>query len=78
MKHYTETTHIYEPSDALRIKIDSDGYWVIYHEGETLDITDLSWNDPQDAKVLMLIAEVIRLHYKNIIHPTITPTSDEQ
>ena len=78
MKHYTETTHYYEPVDGLKIEIESNGRMWIYHQRDRRDLSDFYFDRPEDVAILVGIADAIKLHYNTIIHPTLTPITDEQ
>ena len=78
MKHYTDTTHYYEPIDNLLIEIESNGRMWITHHRDRRDLSDFYFNKPEDALILVGIADAIKLHYNTIIHPTLTQPSDEQ
>ena len=78
MKHYTQTNHFYEPMDGLVIEIEHDGRIYIRHERDLCDLRDFDFTKPEDAEILVAIADTFKLHYQTIIHPTLTPTSDEQ
>lgn len=77
MKHTTETTHYYEPVEGLVIEIESNGQIWITHHKEGRQIIDFYFNKPEDALILVGIADAIKLHYNTIIYPTIKPITDE-
>ena len=78
MKHYTHITHFYEPIEGLVIEIEHDGRIYIRYRKELCDLRDFDFTNPEDAQVLVAIADTFKLHYQTIIHHTLTPTSDEQ
>ena len=78
MKHYTETTHYYEPVEGLKIEIESNGRMWIYHQRDRRDLSDFYFDKPEDVVILVGIADAIKLHYTTVIHPTLTQPSDEQ
>jgi hypothetical protein len=66
MKHTIEQKHIYEPMEGLKIEIEHNGNWYIYHQVDIVDTGDFNWNDPEDRTILVAIAEVIQYHNKHV------------
>jgi hypothetical protein len=73
MKHTIEHTHIYQPMEGLKIEIEPNGTWFIYHQEDLVEPQDFSWNKPEDRAVLVAIAEVIQYHNAHVINPKINP-----
>jgi hypothetical protein len=68
MKHTIEQKHIYEPMEGLKIEIEHNGDWCIYHQGEIVDFLEFNWSNPKGRAVLVAIAEVIQYHNENVIN----------
>ncbi len=66
MKHTIEHKHIYEPMEGLKIEIEQDGNWRIYHQGVHADANYFNWNKPIDRVTLVAIAEVIQYHNAHV------------
>lgn len=81
MKHYTETTHIYQPNDDLIIEILHDGTMYIKHNGELVDLTDFNITRIEDVGHMAAISEVVKIHIQKLgFHflPPIFNASNEQ